>query len=74
MSINWTYKLSDNLLEIYKNNVIYANTYYTTRDDLLFFLAMVINNVLVENENNDVVNIMDMINIIMNIKQTNKLN
>lgn len=72
MSINWTYKLSDNILEIYKNNNIYANTYYTSIDDLMLFLATVINNVLVENESNDVVNIMHMTNIIMNVKQTNK--
>lgn len=65
MSINWTYNIIENKISIYKNNTLYANEIYNDPDDLKYFLAMVVNNVLVENTKNDTVNMMNMIQIII---------
>lgn len=65
MSINWTYNIIENKISIYKNDTLYANEIFNDPDDLKYFLAMVVNNVLVENTKNDTVNMMNMIQIII---------
>lgn len=64
---NWTYTLSEDekYIIIYMNDNPYATNKYDTKDDLVYFLANVLNNILVEHTKTDTILFMNIIKIIM---------
>lgn len=64
---NWTYTLSEDekYIIIYMNDNPYTNHKYETKDDLVYFLANVLNNILIEHTKMDTILFMNIIKIIM---------